>query len=130
MDPSVAANAAATKEFTAQMRRGEDTLSRVLQAADALGYVPNQIASGQAADTYGGLGSGRTQSLSAHAQISALDSWIAAAGTASTRVSLASAGVQQVATLASSAWSSLVSLHFLHDLFSSENRLLHDHLIY
>ena len=31
MDPSVAANAAATKEFTAQMRRGEDTLSRVLR---------------------------------------------------------------------------------------------------
>ncbi|TGE00040.1 hypothetical protein [Methylobacterium nonmethylotrophicum] len=81
---------------------------RLVAMKATLGTLSNQIATGQVSDTYGGLGTGRTQSLSAHAQISALDGYIAAAGTASTRVALATTSVQQVATQSSAAWSSLV----------------------
>ncbi|KMO17714.1 hypothetical protein [Methylobacterium platani] len=95
--------------FAAGTAAADLNTRRLVDMKATLGTLSNQIASGRVSDTYGGLGSGRTQSLSAHAQISALDGWIAAAGTGSTRVALASASVQQVATLGSAAWSSLVS---------------------
>ncbi|TNC07859.1 hypothetical protein FF100_30920 [Methylobacterium terricola] len=95
--------------FAAGTAAADLNTRRLVDMKATLGTLSNQIASGRTADTYGGLGSGRTQSLAAHAQISALDGYIAAAGTGTTRVALASASVQQVATLSSAAWSSLVS---------------------
>lgn len=95
--------------FAAGTAAADLNTQRLVAMKTTLGTLSNQIGSGRVAETYGGLGTGRTQSLSAHAQISALDAYIAAAGTGSTRVTLASASVQQVATLGSSAWQSLVS---------------------
>ncbi|GJD62140.1 flagellin [Methylobacterium frigidaeris] len=95
--------------FAAGTAAADLNTQRLVAMKTSLGTLSNQIGSGRTAETYGGLGSGRTQSLSAHAQISALDGYIAAAGTGSTRVALASASVQQIATLGSSAWNSLVS---------------------
>ncbi len=95
--------------FAAGTAAADLNTQRLVAMKASLGTISNQIGSGRTADTYGGLGTGRTQSLAAHAQISALDSYIAAAGTGSTRVSLASASVQQIATLGSTTWSSLVS---------------------
>ncbi|MCF4127933.1 hypothetical protein [Methylobacterium sp. SyP6R] len=95
--------------FAAGTAAADLNTQRLVAMKASLGTISNQIGSGRTADTYGGLGSGRTQSLAAHAQISALDSYIAAAGTGATRVSLASASVQQIATLGSNTWSSLVS---------------------
>ncbi|UHC17799.1 hypothetical protein LRS73_08025 [Methylobacterium currus] len=95
--------------FAAGTAAADLNTQRLVAMKTTLGTLSNQIGSGRTAETYGGLGSGRTQSLSAHAQISALDSYIAAAGTGATRVGLASASVQQIATLGSTAWSSLVS---------------------
>ena len=95
--------------FAAGTAAADLNTQRLVAMKASLGTISNQIGSGRTADTYGGLGTGRTQSLAAHAQISALDSYIAAAGTGSTRVSLASASVQQIATLGSDTWSSLVS---------------------
>ncbi|KMO36189.1 flagellin [Methylobacterium aquaticum] len=95
--------------FAAGTAAADLNTQRLVAMKASLGTLSAQIGSGRTADTYGGLGGGRTQSLAAHAQISALDSYIAAAGTGSTRVALASASVQQIATLGSSTWDSLVS---------------------
>ncbi|KMO43620.1 hypothetical protein VQ03_07500 [Methylobacterium tarhaniae] len=95
--------------FAAGTAAADLNTRRLLDMKATLGTLSNQIASGRTADTHGGLGAGRTQSLSARAQIGALDGWIAVAGTGATRVALASASVQQVATLSSAAWSSLIS---------------------
>ncbi|AWN53546.1 flagellin [Methylobacterium sp. 17Sr1-1] len=95
--------------FAAGTAAADLNTQRLVAMKTTLGTLSNQIGSGRNAETYGGLGTGRTQSLSAHAQISALDGYIAAAGTGATRVALASASVQQIATLGSSAWESLVS---------------------
>ncbi len=86
--------------FAAGTAAADLNTQRLVAMKASLGTISNQIGSGRTADTYGGLGTGRTQSLAAHAQISALDSYIAAAGTGATRVSLASASVQQIATWA------------------------------
>ncbi|SFU53722.1 flagellin C-terminal helical region [Methylobacterium sp. 174MFSha1.1] len=95
--------------FAAGTAAADLNTQRLVAMKTTLGTLSNQIGSGRTAETYGGLGTGRTQSLSAHAQISALDGYIVAAGTGATRVALASASVQQIATLGSSAWNSLVS---------------------
>ncbi|AWN45638.1 hypothetical protein DK419_04300 [Methylobacterium terrae] len=95
--------------FAAGTAAADLNTRRLVEMKATLGTLSNQIASGRTADTYGGLGAGRTQSLSARAQIGALDSYIAAAGTGATRVALASASMQQVATLTSAAWNGLDS---------------------
>lgn len=95
--------------FAAGTAAADLNTRRLVDMKATLGTLSNQIASGRAADTYAGLGAGRTQSLSARAQIGALDGYIAAAGTGATRVALASASLQQVATLTSAAWSALDS---------------------
>ncbi|MGX7704875.1 hypothetical protein [Methylobacterium sp. Gmos1] len=95
--------------FAAGTAAADLNTQRLVAMKTTLGTLSNQIGSGRNAETYGGLGTGRTQSLSAHAQISALDGYIAASGTGATRVALASASVQQIATLGSAAWNSLVS---------------------
>jgi len=63
--------------------------------------LTTQLSTGRTADTYGGLGAGRTTSLSARATISALDGYTAAITGAETRVKLATASLTQIATVAS-----------------------------
>ena len=74
-----------------------------------LDALTTQLATGRAAETYGGLGAGRATSLSAHATISALDGYTAAIDGASTRVNLASRSLTQLKTLADDTRSSLLS---------------------
>ncbi|BAQ46070.1 MULTISPECIES: hypothetical protein [Methylobacterium] len=94
--------------FAAGSAAADLNTRRLVAMKASLGTLSNQLSSGRTADTYGGLGAGRTQSLGARAQISALDGFIAAAGTGANRVALATASVQQVATLGSAAYSGLV----------------------
>ena len=94
--------------FAAGSAAADINTRRLVAMKASLGTLSNQLSSGRTADTYGGLGAGRTQSLGARAQISALDGFIAAAGTGANRVALATASVQQVATLGSAAYSGLV----------------------
>jgi flagellar hook-associated protein 3 FlgL len=86
------------------------------QAASLVGMktqlddLSRQLATGRAAETYGGLGPGRTTSLSAHAAISAQDGYLAAITPADTRVKLTSASLTQLKTLTDSARSNLNGL--------------------
>ncbi|MER2265524.1 hypothetical protein [Methylobacterium oxalidis] len=72
----------------------------ILNLKDQLDTLSTQLSTGRASETYGGLGSGRVTSLSAHATLSALDGYDAAIASAKTRVSLASASVSQFIKLA------------------------------
>ncbi len=94
--------------FAAGSAAADLNTRRLVAMKASLGTLSNQLSTGRTAETYGGLGSGRTQSLAARAQIGALDGYIAAAGTGANRVALATASVQQVATLGSTAYSGLV----------------------
>ena len=93
--------------FAAGSYRTNRTTDNLLTLKGQLDTLTNQLASGRTADTYGGLGAGRTTSLSAHATISALNGYDSAITTANTRVSLAAASLQQVTTLTSTLKSSL-----------------------
>ena len=75
-----------------------------------LDTLTRQLSTGRAAETYGGLGLGRTTSLSAHAAISTLDGYAAAVDANATRVQLASAGLAQIQKIGSS-----VRLNYLNN---------------
>jgi len=79
----------------------------LLNLKSQLEGLTTQLATGRTAETYGGLGAGRTTSLSAHAALAALDGYDSAIGTATTRVNLTAASLQQVTTLTSTLRSSL-----------------------
>lgn len=66
-----------------------------------------QLSTGKVAQTYGGLGIGRSTALSAQGRISALDGYAQGITAARTKLSLASASVTQVQSIASSVSSSL-----------------------
>ena len=83
-----------------------------------LDTLSRQLSTGRTAETYGGLGSGRTTSLSAHAAISAQDGYLAAITSADTRVKLTSASLTQLKTLTDSARSNL------NGLLTSQNQAL------
>ncbi|MDP4022623.1 hypothetical protein Q8W71_08320 [Methylobacterium sp. NEAU 140] len=74
-----------------------------------LDTLSTQLSTGQAAQTYGGLGSGRTTALAAQATISALAGYAAGIGSAQTRTQLAVTSLTQVATLGTSARASLLN---------------------
>ncbi|WP_407522355.1 flagellin [Methylobacterium oryzisoli] len=80
---------------------------RLLGLKGQLDGLSTQLATGRVSETYGGLGAGRATSLSARAQISALDGYDAAIEAGTTRLKLASASIQQAASLASQTWSEI-----------------------
>lgn len=93
--------------FAAGSYRTSRTTDSLLTLKSQLDTLTTQLASGRAAQTYGGLGAGRTTSLGAHATLSALDGYDGAITGANTRVSLAAASLQQVTTLTSTLQKSL-----------------------
>lgn len=95
--------------FAAGSYRTSRTTDNLLTLKSQLDTLTTQLASGRSAETYGGLGSGRTTSLSAHATLSALDGYDAAITGANTRVSLAASSLQQVTTLTSTLQKSLTN---------------------
>lgn len=80
---------------------------RLLGLKGQLDGLSTQLATGRVSETYGGLGAGRATSLSARAQISALDGYDAAIEAGTTRLKLASASIEQAASLASQTWSEI-----------------------
>ena len=97
------------KPFTAGTYVSDRNAANLTALKGKLDTLSTQLASQQASDSYGGLGSARTISLSAHATLSALDGYDSAIDGATTRVKLSSASVSQVATLGDQVRSSLAS---------------------
>ncbi|MCJ2034320.1 hypothetical protein [Methylobacterium sp. J-068] len=95
--------------FNASTYVGDRNTASLLGLKSRLDTLTTQLASGKTASTYGGLGAGRTTSLSAHAALSALDGYDAAITGATTRVALANASVTQVNTLGSGLQRSLAA---------------------
>lgn len=85
--------------FNASTYLSDRNTANLVGLKSRLDTLTNQLASGKTATTYGGLGAGRTTSLSAHAALSALDGYDAAINGATTRVALANASVTQINTL-------------------------------
>jgi flagellar hook-associated protein 3 FlgL len=95
--------------FNASTYVGDRNTANLVGLKGRLDTLTNQLASGKAATTYGGLGAGRTTSLSAHAALSALDGYDAAITGANTRVALANASVTQVNSLGQGLQKSLAA---------------------
>ena len=85
--------------FNASTYLSDRNTANLVGLKSRLDTLTNQLASGKTETTYGGLGAGRTTSLSAHAALSALDGYDAAINGANTRVALANASVTQINTL-------------------------------
>ncbi len=77
------------------------TTSQLLTLKSQLNDLTNQLSSGLTAQSYGGLGTGRTAALSAQSSISALNGYSAVIDTAQTRAKLATTSLTQVAKVAS-----------------------------
>ena len=75
--------------------------SQLLTLKSDLDTLSTQLSTGRTAETYAGLGAGRSTSLTARGTLSALNGYDAGIDIAQTRVSLASASLQQVTTLTS-----------------------------
>lgn len=95
--------------FNASTYLSDRNTANLVGLKGRLDTLTNQLASGRSADTYGGIGAGRTTSLSAHAALSALDGYDAAIAGATTRVALANASVTQINTLGSGLQRSLTA---------------------
>lgn len=92
-----AAGSVATSRNTAQ----------ILGLKSQVGALTTQLATGRTADTYGGLGTGRTTALSAQASLSAITGYGAAINSGQTRTKLAVTSLTQVATLGTTTRTSL-----------------------
>ncbi|KQT08574.1 hypothetical protein ASG40_11915 [Methylobacterium sp. Leaf399] len=95
--------------FTAGTYVSDRNAANLVSIKNRLDGLSTQLATQQTADSYGGLGSARTTSLSAHATLSALDGYDAAIAGATTRVNLATTSVTQVATLGDGVRASLAA---------------------
>ena len=94
-----AAGSLATSRNTAQ----------ILGLKSQVGTLTTQLATGRTAETYGGLGTGRTTALSAQATLSAIVGYGAAINSGQTRTKLAVTSLTQVATLGTTTRSSLLN---------------------
>ena len=83
--------------------------ANLLGLKNKLEGLTTQMTTGRTAETYGALGSLRTDSLSAHSTISALNGYLAAISGATTRVSLATQSLTQVSTLGTSLRTSVLT---------------------
>lgn len=95
--------------FAAGSYASDRNTASLITLKSRLDGLTTQLATGRAADTYGGLGSARTSSLSARATISALDGYMAAVSGASTRVTLASTSLTQIKTVSDTFRKSLTA---------------------
>lgn len=77
--------------------------SQLVSLKSQLNDLTTQLSSGLTAQTYGGLGTGRSAALSAQASVSTLTGYAAVIGTAQTRAKLATTSLSQVVTVANSA---------------------------
>ena len=83
--------------------------SQLLSLKSQLDTLSTQLSTGRTAETYAGLGAGRSTSLTARGTLSALDGYDAGIATAQTRVTLASTSLQQIAKLTATLRGGLAS---------------------
>lgn len=95
------------RPFAAGTLTASRNASQILGLKTQLGTLSTQLATGRTAETYGGLGSGRTTALSAQATLSAIVGYGAAITSAQTRTKLAVTSLTQVATLGTTTRNSL-----------------------
>ena len=88
--------------FAAGTYRFDRQSASLVSMKSQLDGLARQLSTGRTAETYGGLGVGRTTSLSAHAAISAQDGYLAAITSAETRVKLTSSSLTQLKSLSDS----------------------------
>ncbi|GJE81370.1 hypothetical protein [Methylorubrum thiocyanatum] len=96
--------------FAAGTYRFDRQSASLVSMKSQLDGLARQLSTGRTAETYGGLGVGRTTSLSAHAAISAQDGYLAAITSAETRVKLTSASLTQLKSLSDSTRSNLTGI--------------------
>ncbi len=96
--------------FAAGTYRYDRQSASLVGMKDQLDGLARQLSTGRTAETYGGLGTGRTTSLSAHAAISAQDGYLAGITSAETRVKLTSASLTQLKTLSDGTRSNLTGI--------------------
>jgi flagellar hook-associated protein 3 FlgL len=99
----------AIRPFAAGSYATSRTTAQLTALKSQLDTLSTQLASGRTADTYGGLGTGRVTALATQGTISALDGYNAIITTGQTRAKLAVTSLTQVATLGTSALTSLQS---------------------
>src|SRR3978361_2049873 len=83
--------------------------SNILNLKSQLDTLTTQLTTGRTGETYGGLGTGRSNSLGANATLSALDGYDSAITGAQTRVTLASASLTQVSQLTTTLRSTITN---------------------
>ncbi|KAB1073870.1 hypothetical protein [Methylobacterium planeticum] len=86
--------------------------------------LTTQLTTGRASETYGGLGSDRSTSLSAHATLSALDGYDSTITGAQTRVKLASASMTQITSLTATLRKSIDNSALNNGATAANNALL------
>ena len=96
--------------FAAGTYRFDRQSASLVSMKSQLDGLARQLSTGRTAETYGGLGVGRTTSLSAHAAISAQDGYLSAITSAETRVKLTSASLTQLKSLSDSTRSNLTGI--------------------
>jgi flagellar hook-associated protein 3 FlgL len=95
------------KPFAAGSYITNRTASQLTTLKSQLNDLSTQLSSGLTAQTYGGLGSGRSTALSAQATLSALTGYAAGINAAQTRTNVAVTSLTQVATLGTDARNTL-----------------------
>ena len=95
--------------FTAGTYFQDRNTANLVSQKARLETLTAQLTTGRNAETYGGIGSARTTSLSAHASLSALDGYDAAINANTTRVTVASSAVTQLSNLSGIVQGSLNS---------------------
>ena len=95
------------RPFAAGTYAATRNTSQILALKTQLGTLTTQLATGRTAETYGGLGTGRTTALSAQASLSAITGYGAAITGAQTRTTLAVTSLTQVASLGTTTRASL-----------------------
>lgn len=97
------------RPFAAGAYAASRNTAQILGLKSQLGTLTTQLATGRTADTYGGLGTGRTTALSAQATLSAITGYGAAITAGQTRTKLAVTSLTQVATLGTTTRRSLLN---------------------
>ena len=83
--------------------------SQILDLKSQLDTLSTQLTTGRTSETYAGLGTDRTTSLTARATLSALDGYDAGIAGGQTRIALASTSLSQIITLTTSVQSGITS---------------------
>jgi flagellar hook-associated protein 3 FlgL len=100
------------------------TTTNLVNLKSQLDGLSTQLSTGRAAETYGGLGAGRSTSLSAHATLSALDGYDATITGAQTRVQLATASLTQLTSLTTTLRRSIDNTALNNGATADNNALL------